>query len=666
MAITNLKIRLCKNGVNWYDWMDLNNGTTMFAGRVVTTRTTSSSSSNSGWAWPWSNGGSSGGSSTYTVTDHYVTQIQFTTDTLFDSVTLTMAAGAVNSTTANWTLNVGIASSETEQMGYGPAQSDKRIGTLYFTRSKELKSTVYQTSKSAGTYFLTIYGNASDSSGYQDCTDLLNEVGFPISISVSSNSSSQSTQVEDELDDQSGFEYETTVGSASSFDDINIMLLNESFTPIALIDNYESAIWTDRYNSAGDFEIYVAASKEVLNLFLSDDLNDFAGTRYLICNESEHCMIVEDVRLTTDAESGNHIIITGRSLESILDRRIVWAQTTYSGTIETVIRNILNDSFISPSDSERKVSNFIFKKSEDSDVTKYSIQTQFTGDNVYDIVSDLCAAYNLGFKIVLDENNRFVFSLYSGKDRTYAQSNNPYVIFSPAFENLINSEYNASITDYRTTALVGGEGEGVNRRFATVHRTSVHDTGLNRREIFVNAASVRSETYIDGESVTLSDAEYAAQLEAKGVEKLIANSKTIEFDGQATNYTFVYGRDFTIGDVLQVENEYGLTDEVYISEYIISDSVEGLLRYPTFTKYYRITDSSSYQGGGSTSGGSGGTTVVYNYTGPYTVTPKIYDKTILPTEDKTLEKDVTVEEVPIYRTSNDSGTTVYIGSVNDK
>lgn len=51
-----------------------------------------------------------------------------------------------------------------------------------------------------------------------------------------------------------------------------------------------------------------------------------------------------------------------------------------------------------------------------------------------------------------------------------------------------------------------------------------------------------------------------------------------------------------------------------------------------------------------------------DYDGAYTVIPKAYDETILPTEGKTLAADVTVTVVPYYETTNTSGKTVYIAS----
>lgn len=52
---------------------------------------------------------------------------------------------------------------------------------------------------------------------------------------------------------------------------------------------------------------------------------------------------------------------------------------------------------------------------------------------------------------------------------------------------------------------------------------------------------------------------------------------------------------------------------------------------------------------------------VPEYTGEYVVTPKT-EKQVLSTKDKLLTDDVTVNKIPYFETSNDNGTTIYIGS----
>ena len=48
------------------------------------------------------------------------------------------------------------------------------------------------------------------------------------------------------------------------------------------------------------------------------------------------------------------------------------------------------------------------------------------------------------------------------------------------------------------------------------------------------------------------------------------------------------------------------------------------------------------------------------YTGTYEVTPKADVTQVLPTADKTLTDNITVNKVPFYETHNEHGTTAYI------
>lgn len=348
---------------------------------------------------------------------------------------------------------------------------------------------------------------------------------------------------------------------------MDILVLNTSFESVAVVDTYESMIWTDRYNECGDFEITLSSDSKFLEILKED--------YYLWTDESEHCMIIEKIEIDSDAEDGNHFIVSGRSLESILERRIVWGQKILNGNFQTAIQTLLNESFISPSIADRKIDNFIFETSEDSKITPLTTDVQFFGEDLYTVITNMCKEQQLGFKIVLNDRNQFVFSLYAGADRSYNQIENPYVVFSPNFENIINSNYYASKANFKNVTLVAGEGEGSSRKTTTVGSAS----GLDRRELFTDARDVSSET----EDGTLSTSEYTKQLITRGNENLLEHKIDKAFEGEVeATQLYKYGEDFFIGDIVQIANEYGHEDVVYISELVISHSDDGLSIYPTF------------------------------------------------------------------------------------
>ena len=349
---------------------------------------------------------------------------------------------------------------------------------------------------------------------------------------------------------------------------MELLVLNTDFESIAVIDTYESMIWTDRYNSYGDFEIFFAMDTQLLQ-YLKEDY-------YLWLKDSDHCMIIENIKINADTEEGNHLVVTGRSLESILERRIIWGQRVFTGNLQTAIQTMLNECIISPSIADRKISNFRFVASTDPKITSLTIDNQYTGEDLYTVIKGLCEENNVGFKIILTDDNWFEFSLYAGADRSYDQTENPYVVFSPNFENIINSNYFSSKASYRNVTLVEGEGEGTNRKTTVVGSGS----GINRREVYTDARDISSKTE-DG--VTLSDEEYYAQLRSKGLKTLTDHSITTAFEGEVeATKLFKYGEDFYIGDIVQIANEYGNEGSAYISELIISRSKEGFSVYPTF------------------------------------------------------------------------------------
>ena len=349
---------------------------------------------------------------------------------------------------------------------------------------------------------------------------------------------------------------------------MDLTILDTDRTPLCVLDVYNSFIWTDRYSKYGDFELHASMSEDLLQYLKQD---------YYITNaNSEHVMIIEKLLINSDTENGNTITVSGRSLESLLERRIVWNRTTLSGNLQKGIKKLLNENVISPSDSNRKIDNFIFEESTDSAITGLTIDGQYTGDNLYEVIASICQEKDIGFKITLNTSNQFVFKLYSGVDRSYGQSVNPYVVFSPNFENIIESNYIESKMALKNVTLIGGEGEGTARKYTSVGTAS----GLDRRELFTDARDVRSE---DDDGNAIPEADYLEQLRQRGREKLAENVDVVAFEGEADVSTmFTYGVDFFMGDVVQIANEYGHETKSRIVELISSESEEGVSTYPTF------------------------------------------------------------------------------------
>lgn len=352
---------------------------------------------------------------------------------------------------------------------------------------------------------------------------------------------------------------------------MELMLIDREYQNVGLIDVFESLIWTERYYGAGNFELYTPMNLELFREIKQDYM--------LYLKDSDQVMLIEETEISTDVETGAHLKISGRSLESILDRRIIWSQTVLNGNFQNAVKKLLAENVINPEIQERKIPNFVFVDSTDPKVTGLTISAQFTGDNLYDTLVTLCETYEIGFRVLLDDQNRLCFSLYAGVDRTYDQFENPYVIFSPKFENLVDSNFLESSKALKTVALVAGEDSAQNRRTRVVSTTN--GTGLDRREMYVDARDIQSER---SDGTVIPDAEYLASLDHRGEQKLAENIYVKVFEGGIeTHNMFVYGKDFFKGDIVQIENEFEIASKVRILEIIRSEDETGYSVYPTFS-----------------------------------------------------------------------------------
>lgn len=344
------------------------------------------------------------------------------------------------------------------------------------------------------------------------------------------------------------------------------IVLDTDFRALKILDAYKALIWTERYDRAGDFEFYAPITSELISIMTPG--------RYLYLKESSKVMIIEAIELSSNSSRENEIKVSGRSLESILDRRIIWNQTSLDGYINGQIKKLINEAIISPSNTDRKINNFIFQDSTDSVITSLRIESQYTGTNLYKVITSICEEAGIGFEITLNAANEFVFRLYNGKDRTHAQNTNAPVVFSSNFDNLLDSTYKSNAINYRTIALVAGEGEGEERRRVIVETDP--QTGLERRELYVDARDVCQQ---EG----ASDAEYEEQLTQRAKEKMVEYTWDTSIGGSIdTTIGAKFGTDFFLGDIVEVQNEYGIGFNCRVTELIRSMKTSGYYEYPTF------------------------------------------------------------------------------------
>lgn len=357
---------------------------------------------------------------------------------------------------------------------------------------------------------------------------------------------------------------------------MDIYVRNKELQRIGIIDVFESLVWVDRYYGAGWFEIYTEVEPEIFALLQQD--------YYVEIDDSPHTMIIETIEIITDVEKGNKLRVSGRSLESILHRRVVLAQTQFNSVNwQTIVTNLLTTAFMTNTTTVFGDNRYEprFQVESNPDFIFPIISIQAFGDDLYDVIDPICNNNRIGWRIFITDDGKFQFKMYRGEDRSYHQTENPYVVFSPSFDNLINSNYLNSKSNLRTAfMLMGDNSDGITPLTFTWVYGADQLSGIDHREAAIDLQNITK--FVNG--VAIPAADYSQQLREGAMEKRSTDFETItEFEGQADfNVNFKYGTDFFLGDLVQLENEYGFSDWARIIEVTISESASGHSVYPTF------------------------------------------------------------------------------------
>lgn len=357
----------------------------------------------------------------------------------------------------------------------------------------------------------------------------------------------------------------------------NIYVLDQELNLQGIIDDYVSIIWRPAYYDIGDFEIYVNATDKAISLLKEN--------RYVVRSSDisvdngiatyKKVMIIKNLQLTTDIENGDFLSVTGRELKFLLHQRIVWGQTTLrNDTAEYGIRRLISSNALHPVEPTRTIPNMQF--AEPKGFTE-PIEKQASNVQLDEAVIEICKTCGYGWDIYIT-GNKLTVEIYKGVDRSYNQTERPYVVFSDDFENLFETEYVYESENYANMTLVGGEGEGLDRIYAYVNNDV---SGLERYETFTDARDISQN--LDSEDEAISYEDYLLLLDERGRENLTKLTIAEGFSGEVVDVAFKYGEDFFIGDVVTVINKYGIQKNVRVLSAIESEGKDGVKLLPQFS-----------------------------------------------------------------------------------
>lgn len=347
----------------------------------------------------------------------------------------------------------------------------------------------------------------------------------------------------------------------------------------AICDTFSSLLWDVEYYQCGRFEVYIAATPQNIRIFQT-------GRIVGRSDDKQHLGIIESLQIDTDLENGDYLTVRGRFLMCLLERRIIYP--TYSVTAETtyadMIHAVVTQNAISS--AKRKIAGLSIGAVHGSCWTQKT-KLQISYDNLMDWIYTICLKIggiaNIRLNKLDGEKYEMVFDLSEGTNRSVMQDENPHIVFSDAYSNLLSFSYAQEQSIQHNFAYIFGQGKGVERK-QTTYCESDEPIGIERYEVYVDADDIAEEEQLDGETKPIPEEQYLELLKTRGSEKLLfpltASESTI-----ATNSTqYQYSKDYVVGDYVTVEHRrFGmLQSKIQLIGMIESFDQNGRTLSPTF------------------------------------------------------------------------------------
>lgn len=362
-----------------------------------------------------------------------------------------------------------------------------------------------------------------------------------------------------------------------------VEIKNTDFKTIDIIDTFDSLIWHSVFFGVGDFELYTKATPKALQLLKED----FYVTR----PDDIEIGIIEHIEIADNEQDGTMIVAKGRFAKSILDRRLIYnlsgtvnKATILYGNVEENVRSLVEDNAINcVFDTKRNFEQLELGESSNipiviMDGNGNRTRKQVSYANLLTYTDGVLEEYGLASIVTLSQiSNKLQYFIYNGIDRSIDNVNgNIPIVFSKEYDNLTSSAYYYDKTLYKNVALIGGAGEGVERFYSILDGT---EKDMQRREVFIDASAIE-RTYQDENETeqTYSDTEYTEMLHSKGTQDMSTLVITETFSGEIdiTNGNWVYNRDFTLGDIVTVqENKINKYINVRICEILEKQDKDG-------------------------------------------------------------------------------------------
>lgn len=343
------------------------------------------------------------------------------------------------------------------------------------------------------------------------------------------------------------------------------------FSRMAHFDQYESAIWTDRWSEYGDFEVVALASDSFDSIF--------APMNYIAFEGSDRVCRVYEREDYVDEEGRQMSRASGRSMEWRMSLVNVYPQLasrevyTMLSDEPTLMARRLASIFANGEMAFPRYTRFL---NPTTAAPTTNPRVAIESGPLYDRVKALCDEVQAGFRIVLHPerltlSSTFLFEVLEGTNRTT-------LYYGSKLGNFIDENHLVSGYDYRSYARIIDK---ENQFPLTVSNPNPVPPDIsvgwgNRSELFIHATDIAISTEFPNKE------EVQAALQFRAEEELAKITYTDLIDGKISEGDpKVYGEDYYLGDKVSVITSKNQRRKGQIVEHIWSDDQSGPKMYPT-------------------------------------------------------------------------------------
>lgn len=370
---------------------------------------------------------------------------------------------------------------------------------------------------------------------------------------------------------------------------MELYTLGSNFRRTDMVDEFVSAIWTERYSVAGDVVLVTDPTPENMLKLTEGTFLSLVGSDEVMILETQ---VVEDGLLK----------VSGSSLLDFLRHRIIRYSSTHSvrslnitneppGHIMAILVLQLCIQGLYPLPATEAAGSDIPNLSLGVwDTTGPNIDVSIPYGPLYDQLKTLAETYEVGqslyLEFALEGSYSLKYKTYKGRDLTSEQNILPMVRFSSVLDSLSDPKELRSISGYKTHCWAYAPDVAAHIAAAAgsvleyVPGTAAY-TGFNRRvmQIFVDDIDSAALEALDP---TVAMNLLISILSARARDALANNNHTRVVDGEVVPQNeYKFGQHYLLGDIVELQGHSDIIQKARITEYIRSQDATGEHAYPT-------------------------------------------------------------------------------------